>query len=80
MISNDVWYHAAVTYDGTTWNLVAFQPDGRDNVTVSCSPADKGVDNAQYAYAVVDGFVERARAAVPSLPGRGAADAEARRP
>jgi hypothetical protein len=48
--------------DGTTWNLVAFQPDGRDNVTVSCSPADKGVDNAQYAYAVVDGFVERARA------------------
>jgi hypothetical protein len=48
--------------DGTTWNLVAFQPDGRDNVTVSCSPADRGVDNAQYAYAVVDGFVERARA------------------
>ena len=20
-ISNDVWYHAAATYDGTTWNL-----------------------------------------------------------
>ena len=48
--------------DGTTWNLVAFQPDGRDNVTVSCAPKDKQVDNAQYAYAAVDGFIERARA------------------
>ncbi len=48
--------------DGATWSLVAFQPDGRDNVTVSCVPKDKQVDNAQYAYAAVDGFVERARA------------------
>lgn len=48
--------------DGATWNLVAFEPEGRDNVTVSCAPADKGVDNAQYAYAAVDGFLERARA------------------
>lgn len=48
--------------DGATWTLVAFDPDGRDNVTVSCAPRDKQVDNAQYAYAVVDGFVERARA------------------
>ena len=51
-----------VNDDGTTWNLVAFQPEGRDNVTVSCAPKDKQVDNAQYAYAAVDGFVERARA------------------
>jgi hypothetical protein len=48
--------------DGTTWSLVAFQPDGRNNITVSCAPRDKQVDNAQYAYAAVDGFVERARA------------------
>lgn len=48
--------------DGATWNLVAFEPEGRDNVTISCAPADKGVDNAQYAYAAVDGFLERARA------------------
>jgi len=47
--------------DGATWSLVAFQPEGRDNVTVSCTPHDKRVDNAQYAYAAVDGFVERAR-------------------
>ena len=48
--------------DGSTWSLVAFAPDGRDNVTISCAPQDKQVDNAQYAYAAVDGFVERARA------------------
>ena len=48
--------------DGATWNLVAFEPEGRDNVTVSCEPRDKQVDNAQYAYSAVDGFVERARA------------------
>jgi len=51
-----------VNDDGETWNLVAFEPEGRDNVTVSCAPKDGRVDNAQYAYATVDGFVERARA------------------
>lgn len=50
-----------VSDDGTPWNLVAFEPQGRDNVTVSCTPRDRRVDNAQYAYATVDGFVERAR-------------------
>lgn len=47
--------------DGATWTLVAFEPDGRDNVTVACTPKDRQVDNAQYAYATVNGFVERAR-------------------
>ena len=47
--------------DGTTWHLVAFQPEGRDGVTVACTPQDKQVDNAQYAFATVDGFIERAR-------------------
>lgn len=48
--------------DGTTWHLVAFEPEGRDGVTVSCAPKDKQVDNAQYAYSTVDGFGQRARA------------------
>jgi len=47
--------------DGETWHLVAFQPEGRNGVTVTCTPKDKQVDNAQYAYAVVDGFIQRAR-------------------
>jgi hypothetical protein len=47
--------------DGSTWNLVAFAPEGRDNVTIACTPRDRRVDNAQYAYAAVDGFIERAR-------------------
>jgi hypothetical protein len=48
--------------DGTTWHLVAFQPEGRNGVTVACTPKDKRVDNAQYAFATVRGFIERARA------------------
>jgi hypothetical protein len=48
--------------DGATWHLVAFQPEGRNGVTVSCTPRDKQVDNAQYAYATVDGFIPRVRA------------------
>jgi hypothetical protein len=47
--------------DGATWHLVAFQPEGRNGVTVTCTPKDKQVDNAQYAYATVDGFIQRAR-------------------
>lgn len=45
--------------DGITWQLVAFEREGRDNVTVACAPEDKQVDNAQYAYATVDGFNSR---------------------
>jgi hypothetical protein len=45
--------------DGITWQLVAFENDGRDNVTVKCAPDDKQVDNAQYAYATVDGYNTR---------------------
>jgi hypothetical protein len=50
-----------VNDDGETWHLVAFEPEGRNGVTVTCSPKDKQVDNAQYAYATVDGFIQRAR-------------------
>lgn len=49
--------------DGTEWHLVAVLADGLDDVTVSCTPRDKQVDNATYAYAVVDGFTSRARTA-----------------
>jgi len=45
--------------DGVTWQLVAFERNGRDNVTVTCAPADKQVDNAQYAYATVNGYDTR---------------------
>ncbi len=45
--------------DGATWTLIAFENEGRDNVTVSCAPKDKQVDNAQYAYATIDGYNAR---------------------
>lgn len=47
--------------DGTTWHLVAFEPKGRDNMTLSCGPQDRQADNAQYAFARVDGFLRQAR-------------------
>jgi hypothetical protein len=47
--------------DGTTWHLVAFEPKGRDDMTLSCGPQDHQADNAQYAFARVDGFLHRAR-------------------
>jgi hypothetical protein len=46
--------------DGTTWHLVAFEPKGRADMTLSCRPKDHSADNAQYAFAVVDGFLRRA--------------------
>lgn len=45
--------------DGATWTLVAFEHEGRDNVTITCQPKDEQVDNAQYAYARVDGYNRR---------------------
>lgn len=46
--------------DGTTWHLIGFEPKGVDGMDVSCAPKDKGPDTSQYAYAIVDGFDERA--------------------
>ena len=48
--------------DGTTWHLIAFEPKGRDAMTISCLPTDRQADNAQYAFAEVDGFLTRANA------------------
>jgi hypothetical protein len=45
--------------DGATWTLIAYEHDGRNNVTVACAPKDRQVDNAQYAYATIDGYNTR---------------------
>ncbi len=46
--------------DGNEWHLVGFEPDGRDDMAIRCTPADKRSDNATYAYSTVDGFTARA--------------------
>jgi hypothetical protein len=50
----------AVTDDGSEWHLIGFEPDGRNDMAISCGPADKRSDNATYAFSVVDGFTSRA--------------------
>ena len=49
-----------VTDDGNEWHLIAFEPDGRNDMAISCTPSDKGSDNATYAFSTVDGFTTRA--------------------
>ena len=49
-----------VTDDGNEWHLIAFEPDGRNDMAIRCTPADKGSDNATYAFSTVDGFTSRA--------------------
>lgn len=51
----------AIDDDGTTWHLIAFEPKGRAAMTLSCGPKDRQADNAQYAFARIDGFLQRAR-------------------
>jgi hypothetical protein len=46
--------------DGRTWQLIAFEPEGRDAMEVRCHPTRGRTGNAQYAYAVVNGFNDRA--------------------
>jgi hypothetical protein len=46
--------------DGNQWHLIGFEPDGRNDTTIRCTPADKRPDNATYAYSVVEGFTTRA--------------------
>lgn len=45
--------------DGETWHLIALEPDGSDNLSITCAPKDRLPDNAQYAFAIVDGFSRR---------------------
>jgi hypothetical protein len=49
-----------VTDDGNEWYLIAFEPNGRNDMAISCRPDDKGSDNATYAFSTVDGFTARA--------------------
>jgi hypothetical protein len=46
--------------DGNQWHLIGFEPDGRNDMSIRCTPADRRSDNATYAYSVVDGFITRA--------------------
>jgi hypothetical protein len=48
--------------DGMNWQMIAFEPEGRDGMEVRCRPTRGRTDNAQYAYAVVDGFTQRVHA------------------
>lgn len=48
--------------DGNEWHLIGFMPEGRNDMTIKCTPADKRADNATYAYSVVEGFTTRANA------------------
>ncbi len=48
-----------VESDGTEWHLINLLPEGRDGLKVRCAPLDKRVDNATYAFAIVDGFTSR---------------------
>lgn len=50
-----------VDSDGSQWHLVALMPEGRDGLIVRCASPDGRVDNATYAYAVIDGFTSRGR-------------------
>ena len=49
-----------VADDGNEWHLIGFEPDGRNDMAIRCTPADKGSDNATYAFSTVDGFTSRA--------------------
>jgi hypothetical protein len=46
--------------DGNEWHLIGFEPDGRDDMAIRCTSADKRSDNATYAFSTVDGFTARA--------------------
>ena len=56
----DASLELVVTDDGNEWHLIGFEPDGRNDMSIRCRPADKGSDNATYAVSVVDGFSSRA--------------------
>lgn len=49
-----------VTGDGNEWHLIGFEPNGRNDMAIRCTPADKRSDNATYAFSTVDGFTSRA--------------------
>jgi hypothetical protein len=52
----------SVVDDGSTWYLIAFDKDGRDDVAVRCTPRDRQADSASYRVAVAEGWQDRASA------------------
>lgn len=49
-----------VTDDGNEWHLIGFEPNGRNDMAIRCTPDDEASDNAAYAFSTVDGFTSRA--------------------
>ncbi len=50
-----------VARDGGRWYFIGWLAEGRDGLTVRCTPADETPDNAGYRVAVVDGALDPAR-------------------
>lgn len=50
-----------VARDGSTWYLIGFQREGRDDVAVRCTPRDRAADAATYRVAVAEGVLDQAR-------------------
>ncbi|MGJ9411792.1 hypothetical protein ACHAAC_03700 [Aeromicrobium sp. CF4.19] len=48
------------TSEGTSWYLVGFLIEGRDELSVACQPADDAGDSASYAVAAAEGVQEQA--------------------
>lgn len=53
----------AVDNGGDRWHLIGMLNEGSDDLQITCTPRDKRVDDATYAYAAVDGFSSRANTA-----------------
>ena len=52
----------AITVDneGNQWHLIGLLTEGTEDMKVHCTPRDRRVDNATYAWATVTGFESRA--------------------
>lgn len=48
---------------GDQWHLIGMLNEGADNLLITCTPKDRRVDDATYAYAAVNGFTSRGNTA-----------------
>jgi len=55
----------AITVDdgGDQWQLIGMLNEGRKDQLITCTPRDRRVDDATYAYAAVTGFASKANTA-----------------
>jgi hypothetical protein len=51
-----------VESEGDQWHLLALLPEGRDGIRVTCTPDDRRNDDANYDYAIINGFESRSNA------------------